>query len=197
MEMCGVKVVLRDWREADLDRYAYWLNPGHRWQELDGPYYPKPNPAELTSLIGRERAQIQADDAPSPRTTLVVADSETDELMGRVSWYWESIETFWPGIGISIFDPARWGQGIGYEALGLWSDYLFRELPNIMRLDLRTWSGNVGMMHLAEKLGYKEEARFRKARVVNGLYYDGLGYGVLRDEWQQMYPQGFAPAISG
>jgi hypothetical protein len=37
-------------------------------------------------------------------------------------------------------------KGIGFEALGLWMDYLFEALPRIARLDLRTWSGNTGMM---------------------------------------------------
>ena len=52
-------------------------------------------------------------------------------------------------------------------------------------------SGNHGMMRLAEKLGFLQEARFRKARIVRGEYYDGLGYGVLREEWRACYPEGF------
>ncbi len=68
---------------------------------------------------------------------------------------------------------------MGYEALGLWSEYLFATMPRLPRLDLRTWSGNHGMMRLAEKLGYRLEARFRKARMVHGHYYDGMGYGIL------------------
>ncbi len=48
------------------------------------------------------------------------------------------------------------------------------------------------MMRLATKLGYTLEARFRKARIVKGAYYDGLGYGLLREEWRERYPDGFA-----
>jgi putative hydrolase of HD superfamily len=94
-------------------------------------------------------------------------------------------------VGIVIYDPENWRQGHGYEALGLWSDHLFRELPTIPRLDLRTWSGNRGMMRLAEKLGYAQEARFRRARIVDGEYFDGIGYGVLREEWEERFPGGF------
>ena len=47
------------------------------------------------------------------------------------------------------------------------------------------------MIHLAEKIGFQEEARFRMARIVKGEYFDGLGYGILREEWQQHYPNGF------
>lgn len=112
-------------------------------------------------------------------------------MRGRVSWYWQSEETNWLSVGIVIYDPADWQQGWGYESLGLWCDYLLGTMPQLVRLDLRTWSGNMGMMRLAEKLGFREEARFRDARIVDGAYYDGMGYGMLRAEWEARYPQGF------
>lgn len=193
----GKTIVLRDWRLDDLDAHAGWLQPGHRWKELDAPYYPGPSPAEIPALIARQRRRIESGELPAPRTSLVIADRAGDTLLGVVTWYWESVETNWPLVGIAIYEPAYWGQGRGYAALGLWSDYLFRELPSIVRLDLRTWSGNLRMMQLALKLGFREEARFRKARIVDGVHYDGLGYGVLREEWQARYPAGFAAALHG
>ena len=107
-------------------------------------------------------------------------------LIGALSRYWISKETHWPAVGIDIYDPAWWGKGIGFEALTLWCDHLFGAMPEIVRIDLRTWSGNERMIRLAQRLGFKEEARFRNARIVNGEYYDGLGFGVLRREWEVM-----------
>jgi RimJ/RimL family protein N-acetyltransferase len=69
-------------------------------------------------------------------------------------------------------------------------------MPELARLDLRTWSGNHGMMALARKLGFIEEARFRKARIVDGAYHDGLGYGIRREEWATRYPDGFAASLA-
>lgn len=40
--------------------------------------------------------------------------------------------------------------------------------------------------------GRNEDSRFRKARIVDSAYYDGMGYGVLRAEWEARYPLGFA-----
>lgn len=68
-------------------------------------------------------------------------------------------------------------------------------MPELLRLDLRIWSGNHGMMALARKLGFQEEARFRKARILAGAVYDGMGYGVLREEWTARYQQGFAASL--
>lgn len=42
------------------------------------------------------------------------------------------------------------------------------------------------MVKLAEKLGLKLEARYRKARIVAGTYYDSVSYGILREEWEAM-----------
>ena len=189
------KTVLRDWRLLDLKPWGEWLGPGHRWQDLDGPYYPKPTPQQIYKRLERTQEQITRSSLPEPRPHLVIAERASDKLIGRVSWHWESEETFWSQVGIVIFDDALWGQGHGFEALGLWSEYLFEHLADIVRLDLRTWSGNVGMMRLAEKTGYRLEATFRKARIVNGDYFDGLGYGVLREEWQALYPEGFRAAL--
>ncbi len=147
-------------------------------------------------MIGRARCHITVSDWPVPRRCLVIAMADTDAFIGIVSWYWESEETNWLSLGIVIFDPACWSQGYGHEALGLWCQYLFDALPAIVRLDLRTWSGNHGMVRLAEKLGFVQEVRFRMARIVNGVYFDGLGYRVLRSEWETRYPPGFAKHLS-
>lgn len=195
MQIEGSKIILRDWEMGDLKAYTHWLQPGHEWKQLDAPYYPSPGKDEIPEIVNDQRFAIELFDWPTPRQQLIIADKTTNTLIGQVSWYWISEETNWPALGIVIFDPQHWRKGIGYEALGLWSEYLLQAQPLFARLDLRTWSGNAGMMRLAEKLGYKEEARFRSARIVDGQYYDGMGYGILRDEWQTRYPQGFKAAL--
>ena len=185
------RIRLRDWNLDDLDIYASWLMPGHDWQRLDGPYYPNPTVDEIPRIIERIRQRITEGDIPTPRTNLVIADRDSDRLLGRVSRYWISEETNWTAVGIVIYDPAHWNRGRGFEALGLWMQYLFDALPVLVRLDIQTWSGNHGMMRLALKLGCREEGRFRKARIVEGQYYDALGYGILREEWDARYPGGF------
>lgn len=191
MILKGNKIVLRDWIVADLPVYQSWLSNDHEWKQFDGPYFVM-DESKVPERIGRLHEAIAAAEWSNPRQRLAIADRATNDFMGMVSRYWESEETKWLSIGISIYDPAYWGGGLGFEALGLWSDYILREMPELVRLGLGTWSGNVRMMRLAEKLGFKQEACFRKARIVRGAYYDSLGYGVLREEWEVRYPQGFA-----
>ncbi|MEZ4730474.1 MAG: GNAT family protein [Caldilineaceae bacterium] len=181
LRLPGKVIHLRDWESADLDPYAYWLQPGHAWQQTDGPYEPSPKADEITAQCDRLRRQLESGEFPTPRRNLVIADGKSNQLLGRVNAYWEQQASWSINLGIAIYDPAYWGRGLGYEALGMWTDYFFRTMPQIVRLGLRTWSGNGGMMRLATKLGFQEEMRLRKARVwfmANGLMAWAMGFCV-------------------
>jgi putative hydrolase of HD superfamily len=182
MKLEGEKLILRDWIAEDLADYAHWIQPHQKWHDLDGPYY-RITDAEAERMVLDLKNKIAAGTFSHPRMRLVIADKTNNKLLGTVAAYWESKETNWLCIGLSLYDPSTWGKGFGHEALTLWIDYLFQTHTEIVRLDLRTWSGNIGMMKLAVKLGFQQEACFRKARIVNGQYFDGLGYGILKEEW--------------
>jgi len=202
----GRKVTLRDWvlddHDHGPDRDASWKRPGHRWQEFDGSRDPRASDAKTTptatptASIASLRSTIVASTWFVPRSPLAIADLESGELHGFVSWDRENRETNWPNAGITLFDHGTKGKGIGFDALGWWSDCHFATEPAIGLLDLPTWPGGHGMKHLAGNLGYVREARFCRARIVNGLHDGGMGYGILRDEWTIRYPNGFAAFCS-
>lgn len=181
-------IQIRDWKETDFEVYKYWHFGSFEWMKFNGPYYPVKTMQELESEIRSLQLPYEA----LPKKRYVIADLETDQLIGTVSWYWQSEATNWLSIGIAIYDERHWGKGIGYQALGLWCQFLFDNIDFIVRLDLRTWSGHKGMMKLAEKLHFKQEARFRKARIANGEFFDSIGYGILREEWNRHFPKGIA-----
>jgi RimJ/RimL family protein N-acetyltransferase len=195
LKLVGKQVVLRDWKLEDIEVWMRWMTPGQAWQELDAPYFPQPPEEKIAEWHEKLQLGIQTSEWPTPRANLPICLRSSDQLIGRVSWYWRERSTAWRSIGIDIYDPSYWQQGIGYEALGMWIDYLFETLPGARRLDLGTWSGNIGMMRLAAKLGFLEEARFRKARIVRGKEYDSLGFGILREEWEAHYPNGFGSQL--
>ena len=183
MILRGEKIDLRDWQSSDLDAFRQW-NTGHfKWMDFNGPYYPRKSVEEIEQQIQQYQEQIASENWGTPRQRLVISVSGTERMLGTVSWYWQSEETNWKSIGIAIYDDAYWSKGLGREAMKLWVDYLFGSDSTLVRLDLRTWSGNPGMIKLAQRLGFKEEARFRKARIVNGEYYDSVAMGILKEEW--------------
>ena len=173
---------LRKIKEQDLETYGYWKDPIHQYHQLNGPYFKKASEEEIEIEIQHLKKEFaRGNEDPLPRIR-VITDSG-NELIGEVSWYWKSEETYWLEVGVVIFNPECWKKGIGYQALTLWIEEVFRKRKEIVRLGLTTWSGNAGMMKLAEKIGMKKEAVYRKARMLNGHYYDSVSYGILREEW--------------
>lgn len=200
MSLAARRIVLRDIRLDDLDAYADWHQLGRRWQETDGPDLgPVSTAAETADWVAQQveklRDIIQAGTFSTPRHRMVIAARDDDRLIGEVSRYTEHKVLGWQAVGIVIFDEGLWGQGLGYEALGTWVDYLFGAQPDWRRLMMGTWSGNTGMLRLAAKLGFVEEARYREARFIRGAYYDSVTFGILRTEWQARYPAGFAASL--
>lgn len=181
----GARVTLRAMTLEDIAAYRAWMRPDAAWKALDGPYYPLPSAEALDAERARLEAWASAGHQPDPLRRVTIAARDTGGFLGTVTRYWISEETRWPALGLSLYDPATWGGGFGTEALALFIDLVFEAHPEIVRVDLRTWSGNLGMMRVAERLGFQREACFRRARIVDGLYYDGLGYGLLREEWRR------------
>lgn len=106
--------------------------------------------------------------------------------VGMVSRHWEDRRTRWLEIGICIYNPVYWSQGIGQAALKQWMARCFDDFSEIEHLGLTTWSGNKRMMKLAEKISLKEEGRIRQVRYWQNFYYDSLKYGILRSEWESL-----------
>ncbi|WP_317134952.1 GNAT family N-acetyltransferase [Bacillus changyiensis] len=101
-----------------------------------------------------------------------------------VSYYWEHQESNWLEAGIAIYDPNYWNGGYGPLFLKHWIDHLFKTLP-LVRVGFTTWSGNFRMMRLGEKLEMTLEGRLRKCRLYQGVYYDSIRMGILREEWEK------------
>ena len=174
-------IILRRLEANDLEEYKYWKLPQHRYHSLNGPYFKKDTAEAVEKKIDALKSRFQKGENVLPNVRII--SNNENELIGEVSWYWKSQETNWLEIGIVIFNDAFWGKGIGYIALKLWIDAVFNLKKEIIRIGLSTWSGNQGMIHLAKKLGMREEARYQNARIVNGEYFDAVSYGLLKSEW--------------
>lgn len=179
------KINLRNIELNDLESYRFLNHPSREFYKFNGPYFGTITEKELDKGILKLKDRLLSGELGFPTKKLIV-DAVTNELIGSVNKYYKSKETNWMEIGIVIFNEHYWGRGIGYSALKLWTTTVFKEHPEIIRLGLTTWSGNVRMMKLAEKLDFKKEAVYRKARIVDNEYYDSVSYGILREEWENI-----------
>jgi RimJ/RimL family protein N-acetyltransferase len=175
------RVTLRKIEEKDLEtlwNYIY-KEESPQWKQWDAPYFEhKPMPFEDYKSNFLEKR-----DQHNDRQRIIEAEGKT---IGTVSYYWEYEPTRWLEAGIVIYDPAYWNGGYGTEALSQWVDHLFAT-KDIGRVGITTWSGNERMMKAAEKVGMQLEGRMRKCRYYNGVYYDSIRMGIIREEWDQRY----------
>ena len=183
----SINLIIRELEMKDLNDYIFWNHPSREFHKFNGPYYRRKNEEELRKYIEEIKELLLKGESNVFKNKKIIANKDTDEIIGQVNWYWKSEETLWMEVGIVIFNEEYWGKGIGYKALIMWIDDIFNEKTKLVRLGLSTWSGNLRMMHLAEKLGFIKEAVYRKARIVNNEYYDAISYGILKEEWELNY----------
>ncbi|WP_298829134.1 GNAT family protein [uncultured Planococcus sp.] len=179
VNIIGDKIRLTQASTAQLDELYYWRFEEKRQEakKWNGPYIPE---TRLSKEQHREKWLEEESIASGvPASLIITADEKT---IGYVGAYWVDQNTNWLETGIVIYDTAYWNGGYGTEAYRLWIDFLF-EFTDLHRLGMSTWSGNDRMMKVAQRLGMKEEARIRKARMVEGEYYDAIKMGILREEW--------------
>ncbi|WP_211747612.1 GNAT family protein [Paenibacillus sp. Marseille-Q4541] len=172
-------VVLRTIEEADIEELYHLLygeaNP--EWKKWDAPYYP-------LERESRESFRESVQKVSSKEVSSWIIIEVNGLIVGTVSYYIEDSLSMWIETGIVMYRSGNWNKGIGTKAMKLWIAYLFQALP-IVRIGITTWSGNVRMMNVGTKLGMQIEGRMRKCRVVDGVYYDSIRMGMLREEWEQ------------
>lgn len=180
IKITGEKIRLNSGTASLLDALYYWrFEDMHKEaKKWNGPYIPE---AWLSKEQHRKQwleQTVIAKDVPA--SLVIIADNKA---IGYVGAYWVDINTNWLETGVVIYDTDYWNGGYGSEAYRLWIDFLFTS-TDLHRLGMSTWSGNERMMKVAERLGMREEARIRKARIVEGKYFDAIKMGMLREEWE-------------
>lgn len=172
----GRQVTLRATNLSDISQYKRWNNKDLKAWQLDTPW----NDSNLSAIINWRRTWIY--DGGKPPYRFLEIEAYDKRHIGWVVVYHDNKDPHMTEIGIDIPEEAYWGRGIGEEALTLWIEYLFDSL-NLSRIGLSTWSGNLGMMRLAEKLGFALEGTIRCGCRVDKTFYDRLKYGILKAEW--------------
>ncbi len=165
--------VLRDRRADDLAWEWHWTNelPDPEWKRWDAPYFHVADVrltwAEFSTRIAStapDRLMVELAGAPVG----VVTRHERDPRGGG---WWE--------LGIVLYDPARFGQGIGTAALREWARRTFAETGAAV-LTLVTWSGNARMIGAAHRSGFTECGRVPQARLWEGQRFDSVTLALLR-----------------
>ena len=77
-------------------------------------------------------------------------------------------------VGIGIPEQKHRGNGYGLSAIITYIDYL--KSSGITEIYTKTQSGNIPMIHLANKIGFRECNRFIDLREIDGKKYDAITF---------------------
>ena len=161
--------------QSDIEDYVKWFSTRMEWQKFDAPWEP-------VSLCENEERKSWTEyfnkvkDLPRDRKRYKFEIEWQGKHVGWVSCYSElSFVPYDDGtcaVGIDIADDASRGKGVGTAALKQFIDYLHGIGNDSVFLE--TWSGNIAMMRVAQKLGFQEIHRQHGARHVDGGDYDAI-----------------------
>jgi RimJ/RimL family protein N-acetyltransferase len=108
-----------------------------------------------------------------------------DILIGDVGLWVSSWTHSEAWLGISIGDRNYWSKGYGTDAMRLIVQYGFIEL-NLRRISLGLHAYNERALKTYEKVGFQYEGRMRGEGLRDGVRFDSLWMGILREEWMEM-----------
>ncbi|MBC8508056.1 MAG: GNAT family N-acetyltransferase [Anaerolineales bacterium] len=114
---------------------------------------------------------------------LAVVSSGNDKVIGHANcdWGWDP---HCPHISL-VIAPDYQRQGYGSEVFNLILRYLYENThAHNVAGGMNDW--NQTARAFAQKHGFKETGKMRRAGLRNGEFYDWIGVDILRPEWQAL-----------
>jgi len=155
----------------------------HIWWNNDSRFWSGVGQRQFVSMAQVEREHKEWVEDETPHTGVPFgAQTKDGKPLGYFGINWISYHNRFGMFGASIGEAEYWGGGYGTDALLLLTDYAFDEL-DLRRVFLATMSLNARVIRQMEKVGWTFEARRRQAVYADGVWYDELVYGMLREDW--------------
>jgi RimJ/RimL family protein N-acetyltransferase len=171
------RLLLRCFREDDLDRLASW----QALPEVARYMYWEPSTREqVEPMLARwiEATRLEDDD---DAVTLAVERLEDGLLLGSVTIFLRSVEHRQVEVGY-VFHPDSGGHGYATEATRALVDLAFDDL-DAHRVFARTDARNHASAALLHRLGLRQEAHLRESELFKGAWGDELVFAILAHEW--------------
>ncbi len=176
----GERVVLRGFREADLDDFygvhsdpvvmRYWSFPA--WTDIH----------QATDYFASARGGCDPERLLCWATTL----AGSDRLIGGVTLFAIDRAQGRAEIGY-VLGSAHWGRGYAQEALSLALGFAFETL-GLRRVEADIDPRNTNSCRLAERMGFAREGLLRERWHVAGEACDTALYGLLARDWRMSSP---------
>ena len=176
-KLLGDRIYLSPRNSEDVEIFTKWMND-FQITDFIG------RSAQIITLDG-ERDYLKKEDDNS-RVCFSIVTIDTEKLIGTISL--ENIDYINRSavLGIFIGDENYLSNGYGTESIRLILDYGFNYL-NLHSICLNLMEFNERALKCYKKCGFKEMGRRRKAKYINGKYYDSLAMDILKEEFSETY----------
>lgn len=171
------RLLLRRFRESDIDRLAAWQSR----PEVARFLYWEPRTREAAEAALTRRMTETHLDGDDDVLALAVERRDDGLLLGDTSIWLRSAAHRQVEIGY-VFHPDAGGHGYATEAARALVDFAFKDLA-AHRVFARTDARNTASAALLQRLGMRQEAHFREAEIFKGAWGDELVFAILADEW--------------
>lgn len=88
---------------------------------------------------------------------------------------------------LAVFEPYR-GKGYAKEMILMVARFFFLEL-SYQKMNTTVYSFNQPSIRMHDKIGFVKEGQLRNILFTKGAYYDGICYGMTRQEFEQTYAE--------
>lgn len=170
----GERVYLRPLEPEDADLVSGWYADDRIRRLMGDP------PMSLARRRSRYEEAVKGDGDDVFR--FIICDLGDDSPIGRLDVFDIDRANGSCAFGITLGDPARWGQGLGTDAVNAVTDFAFGEL-RMERVWLDTDADNLRAQAAYRKAGFIEEGRLRHAWFQDGVFTDDIRMAMLREEW--------------
>lgn len=187
MQIQCKNIILRDYRESDIDDEVRWNTVETAWALWDGPWEMEERLANYNEEEDRRELRKFLEKPKEGHRWTFEIDTVEGVHIGAVNAYCIDEEYNWQerppkeawktarwAVGIDISESSYWSGGYGTQALTAFVRYCVED--GFTELYTQTWSGNERMIGLAHKLGFRECCRKKDFRKVRGGVYDGLSF---------------------
>jgi len=172
----GKQVVLRALEREDLKLLHKSLNDAEVME------WARSQPDSTASMENVEKDFEKDVKGENPnRRTFIVVEKKTGKAVGWAMIRWWRAFSMTADLGLVIAERRLRGRGLGTEATKLLVDLAFDQY-NMHKAGLFTRADNKAAIRAVTKCGFKLEGTHREEIYFNGKFWDGLSFGLIRNE---------------
>ncbi len=180
----GERVILREFRQDDLEAIQDWVNNPRIRKFLSFSVFPQTIEESQEFLNRQLRRQSDKD----VLFAIALKDDPEQKYIGGVGLHKIDYIDRHAEMGICLGREDLHGQGYGREAIELVCAFAFLRL-GLHKVNLRYFSYNTRGEACYRQVGFREAGRLRENRFFNGRFHDEVHMDLLDREYLAAHPE--------